>query len=182
MTQEKMQPNQGKEWTCRAVATSALRKQGIPLRNCRGFTLVELIVVCAIIGLLVSIAIPAYTQFKEVARISGAMTEVRTIELAINSYVAETGSLPADLSTIKYDTLKDPWGYGFHYAKPVAGVMTLHLIAFDPGINTDYDLWCTGPDESKSPTGTTLASNDNIIIRASNGGFVGLAKNYLNPF
>ncbi len=183
MAKEKMLLNFGKGWTCRAVAH---RIKGIilPLRNSRGFSLIELIVVCAILAVLCAIAIPAYPKFKDAARESGAMTEVRTIELAINSYVAETGSLPADLSVIKYDSLKDPWGNRFHYAIPsgTPAKMTLHYISSDDGINTDYDLWCTGQDESRSPTGTTIINNDNIIIRANNGAYVGLAKNYLNPF
>jgi prepilin-type N-terminal cleavage/methylation domain-containing protein len=174
MTQEKTHVNYVKEWTCRAI-TMAIRKQGIPLRNSRGMSLVELIVVCAIVAVLCSIAIPAYTRFKDGARESGAMSEIRTIELAINSYLVETGALPADLSKVKYDTLIDPWGNHFYYAQ-TAG--TLEYVTGTGGVNTDFDLWSTGKDGS---SGTALSVNDNLIVRARNGAYVGLAKNYGTP-
>jgi prepilin-type N-terminal cleavage/methylation domain-containing protein len=175
MTQEKTHVNYVKEWTCLAL-TMATRKQGIPLRNSRGFTLVELIVVCAILGVLIGFAIPSYTKYKDLAKVSAAMSEIRTIELAINSYVAENGSKPADLNQVKYDTLTDPWANHFEY-RQTAG--TLEYVTGDfvlGGVgNTDYDLWCKGKDGS---SGTALSVNENLIVRARSGGFVGLASNY----
>ena len=178
MTQEKTSVNSVTDRSCRALAI-AVRKQGLPFRNYRGLTLVELIVVCAILAVLIGIAIPTYTKFKEGARVSAAMSEVRTIELAINAYTAENGVKPANLSVIKYDTLRDPWGNSFEY-RPAPG--TLEYVPGDSllpngGVgNTDYDLWCRGKDGS---SGTALSTNDNLIVRARSGGFVGLAINYL---
>jgi general secretion pathway protein G len=181
MTQEKTDINYIKELTCRAII-GASRKQGMPLRNTRGFTLIEVLAVCVILAVLTALAIPAYSKMKETARESGAMTEIRTIEYAIAGYVAENGRLPADLSLVKYDTLTDPWGNRYQY---VPGAGTLEYISGTGVGNTDplipsYDLWSKGRDRSN---GTTLSVEDNwnIIVRAENGSFLGPARKYGTP-
>jgi type II secretion system protein G len=66
-------------------------------RNKRGFTLIELVVVIAILGILAAIAVPRYTGSQEKAKLSTHMANIRTIESAITVYQAENnGSLPAN--------------------------------------------------------------------------------------
>lgn len=60
----------------------------------RGFTLLELIVNIAIIGLLVAIAIPAYTTFRDRARIATVRAELHNIQLAMEQLANDTEKWP----------------------------------------------------------------------------------------
>jgi type IV pilus assembly protein PilA len=69
----------------------------------RGFTLIELMLVVAIISILSVIAIPLYANVQARARLAKAQADARALASAVSIYSAHVGSLPAaltDLTTV----------------------------------------------------------------------------------
>jgi type II secretion system protein G len=110
--------------------------------NQRGFTLIELMIVVAIIGILTAIAFPLYANIQARARVAKAQADVRTLASAIVVYSAHTGVLPTALTDVTSSVVvggvaagpfispvpTPPTGWSVYtYAKdaPVAGSFTL---------------------------------------------------------
>ena len=66
----------------------------------RGFTLIELMVVVAVIGILTAIAIPLYTNMQVRARVAKAQADSRALVSAISVYTAHMQSLPPNLAAL----------------------------------------------------------------------------------
>jgi type II secretion system protein G len=64
------------------------------LKSNKGFTLIELVVVIAILGILAGIAIPRFMDATATARGAKVVADMRTIDSAIMIYNAKTGSMP----------------------------------------------------------------------------------------
>jgi general secretion pathway protein G len=140
----------------------------------KGFTLVELLMVVAIIGVLATLSIPLFTSYINKTKNAKAMTEIRNLSTEISSYNLDRGSFPEALTDLRPGPFNDPWLRGYEYIN----------IANHPGtelmdkpnffaLNKDYDLFSKGADGDFVRTGGNPLNLDDIV-RANDGAFIGL--------
>jgi general secretion pathway protein G len=145
-------------------------------------TVLELLIVVAIIGTLVAIAVPNLLEVLAGSKIKRAMADLRVLEIQIIEYEFNHGELPDSLGLLpRLGGMRDPWGNPYQYLKirgadrPPRGQWRKDR--FLVPINSDFDLYSMGPDGQSRPPLTARHSRDDII-RAANGAFVGVAEDY----
>jgi type IV pilus assembly protein PilA len=95
-------------------------KNGLPsVLNSKGFTLVELMIVVAIIGILAAVAVPNYQKYQARARQSEAKLVLSSLYTAEKSYAVESSSYSTCLPDIGFprpDGASRFYGVGFNNA------------------------------------------------------------------
>ncbi len=143
-----------------------------------GFSLVEVMIVIALIGTLMAIAVPNYITYREKAKNAQAISDIRNMEKIIANFAIDNDRLPVSLAEIGMGGHLDPWGRPYAYVR-VAGTpkSKLRKDRFLVPVNSDYDLYSMGRNRSSVPPFTAKASQDDIV-RANDGGYVGLVSEF----
>lgn len=144
-----------------------------------GFTLLEILIVVALVGTLAAIAVPRYVKALERARVTRAIGDIKNISVTITLRHLQTGQLPNALADVGFGALRDPWGRPYVYLK-LDGRRTIGQARKDKNLvplNGDFDLYSVGPDGRSFPPVTAKASLDDVL-RANSGGFIGLGADY----
>ncbi|MGF1614995.1 MAG: type II secretion system major pseudopilin GspG [Gammaproteobacteria bacterium] len=135
-----------------SMLSNGLGRQGA---NPRGFTLLELLVVLAILGLIATFAAPRVFKYLASARIDSARVQIENLGQALDLYKLEVGTYPPDLEALvqppagearwngpylkKSVIPKDPWGNDYVYRFP--------------GEHGPYDLISLGADNAEGGEG-----------------------------
>ena len=82
-----------------------------PMQNKKGFTLIELMIVVAIIAILAMIAVPMYQRYIERSRNAAAQSMLQQISTALVAYSVDNQSYPA--APLTGPTVEELMSYGF---------------------------------------------------------------------
>jgi general secretion pathway protein G len=87
----------------------------------KGFTLVELLIVIVILGILATVTVFAVRGITTQGKSTACAADKKTIEVAAESYMAQSGTYPASLAImVSAGLLKDVSSVNWTYAAPVA--------------------------------------------------------------
>ncbi len=141
------------------------------MKNQRGFTLIEIMVVVIILGLLAGLVLPRIMGREEEAKIKTTGVQIRSLENALDGFKLDNGFYPTtdqglDALIKKPETgripnkwkeggylkpariPKDPWGGDYHYFSPGSEGREYDIISYGPdgepggeGKNADIESW-----------------------------------------
>ncbi len=125
------------------------------LRDSRGFTLIELMVVMVILGILAGMIVPRIMDRPEEARRTKAAVDIQALEQALQLYKLDNGQYPgteqglqALIEAPSAGRLARKWRKGGYLDKSRVPVdpWDNEFVYISPGLHGDFDLMSYGPD------------------------------------
>ncbi len=81
------------------------------LKNKKGFTLIEIVVAVALIGILLSIIMPSFDKAGERTKNSKLVADLKALDTALGLYKLDKGALPDDLTKLRPDYISGKDGF-----------------------------------------------------------------------
>ena len=143
-----------KTFHCKPILSQSQKRSDL------GFTLIEVMVVIAIIGIMATLIVPQIMSKPDEARVIAAKQDVSSIVQALKLYRLDTGRYPTTEQGLAalvskpsgepiprnwkangyIDRLpKDPWGFAYQY--------------LNPGVHTEIDVFSLGADNKPGGSG-----------------------------
>ena len=127
-----------------------MEKEKRTIKKRKGFMLLELIIVVAIIGILAAVAIPNLVGMTDEAKVAKIQSDLSTIGTAMEVYhVKKGGTYPTDLSTLAGDN-----GYLKKVPEPPTGASDYTVIG------NKGEVTCTFNGVTYSSFGTSTGNAD----------------------
>lgn len=143
-----------------------------------GFTLIEVILVLAILGVVVAFGFPIYHSYIQRARLMEATAQLGQLSKEVRAWERRNGSLPVSLAAAGLER-SDPWGNAYRYfnLRNVSGNGQARKDKKLAPLNSDFDLYSVGKDgESQENLGHPRSRDD--VVRARDGAFIGTAEEF----
>ncbi|HHY5206661.1 TPA: pilin [Neisseria meningitidis] len=117
----------------------------------KGFTLIELMIVIAIVGILAAVALPAYQDYTARAQVSEAILLAEGQKSAVTEYYLNHGEWPKNNTSAGVATSTDIKGKYVQSVEVKNGVITATMLS--SGVNNEIkgkklSLWATRQDGS----------------------------------
>ena len=125
------------------------------IRNNKGFTLIELMVVVLIFGILAAIIAPRIIGRTDDARVTEAKVQIKNLETALKLYKLDTGTYPtteqgldALIEKPATGVIPKKWREGgyLEVKKIPLDPWSNPYIYISPGLHGDYDIFSYGAD------------------------------------
>ena len=130
----------------------------------KGFTLIELMIVVAIVGILAAVAIPAYQDYTIRAQVTEAMSLSSAAKAAVAETFANTGAFPTSNAAAGLsDTISGKYVSGL-----VVGTGGLITVTFGTGANSKLNT-------KKLTLGPGISASNDIVWACGYKSITGLA-------